>query len=131
MRQPENYEEFIQRSAKREPKPNPNDQPMIADIVAAEVISIPDVGQGLAKAVMDRKAMGMQKYGTALQPFNGRDSLMDLFQELIDAMKYARLLMYECDAGANSYSRTELYNTYKTLTDLAVGVLKTIKGIHG
>jgi hypothetical protein len=38
----------------------------------------------------DRKNFGMIKYGTALQPNNGRNNLIDSYQELMDLLVYLR-----------------------------------------
>ena len=38
---------------------------------------------------------GKNKYGTPLQPFNGRNSLVDYSQELMDAIVYAKQEIYE------------------------------------
>jgi len=37
-----------------------------------------------------RDLAGRQKYGTPLQASNGRDALVDLYQELLDAVVYTR-----------------------------------------
>jgi len=42
-----------------------------------------------------RSAMGKEKYGEALRAFNGRDALVDLYQELIDAVQYIRQAIEE------------------------------------
>lgn len=42
-----------------------------------------------------RKAFGKEKYGVNLQAWNGRDNLIDLYQELLDACVYIRTLIYE------------------------------------
>lgn len=44
-----------------------------------------------------RAAMGVQKYGTPLQAHNGRDGLVDLFEELIDAVQYCAQVLIERD----------------------------------
>ena len=59
-----------------EPAPVPNDRPAIADLVIDDL--------------RERKAIGIRKYGTALQAFNGRRALVDLYQELLDATQYVR-----------------------------------------
>lgn len=43
----------------------------------------------------ERDQIGRAKYGTPLQAFNGRDALMDLYQELLDAVVYLRQLIEE------------------------------------
>lgn len=40
--------------------------------------------------VRERKAMGLAKYNTILQPNNGRDSLVDAYQEALDLAAYLR-----------------------------------------
>jgi hypothetical protein len=38
----------------------------------------------------ERDVLGIAKYGTPLQPFNGRDPLVDMYQEGMDLAKYWR-----------------------------------------
>lgn len=64
-----------------EPNPVPNSNPSIHDLVV--------------KDIEDRKRFGLEKYGTLLQAGNGRKGLVDLYQELIDAACYCRLLIEE------------------------------------
>jgi hypothetical protein len=59
-----------------EPTPIPNNKPIIQDLVIADLEK--------------RKQVGLERYGTYLQPGNGRDALVDLYQELIDATQYIR-----------------------------------------
>jgi hypothetical protein len=37
-----------------------------------------------------RRAVGIERYGTALQPWNGRQALLDLCEELLDACCYLK-----------------------------------------
>lgn len=53
----------------KQPPPIPNNYPAIWDLVK--------------KDIDDRDKFGQQKYNTRLQPFNGRDALNDLYQELL------------------------------------------------
>jgi hypothetical protein len=71
------------RAAVHEPAPVKNALPAIQDLVIEDL-----------KA---RKAVGLERYGTLLQPHNGRDALMDLYQELLDACNYCRQQIYERD----------------------------------
>lgn len=66
-----------------QPMPTPNDRPAIADLVMADV-----------KA---RDKFGAAKYGTRLQPHNGRDVLMDAYQEALDLAFYLRQVIEERD----------------------------------
>jgi len=37
-----------------------------------------------------RREMGLRKYGTVLQPNNGRNALVDAYQEALDLVVYLR-----------------------------------------
>lgn len=67
----------------KEPAPIKNDQPAVWDLVLADI--------------KERDEIGMQKYGTRLQPFNGRDVLVDAYQEALDLVVYLRQAIYERD----------------------------------
>jgi hypothetical protein len=45
--------------------------------------------------IKQRDAFGEKKYGTRLQPFNGRKQLRDVYEELLDMVVYLRTLIYE------------------------------------
>lgn len=70
-------------AAIEQPVPTPNDMPALWEIVIAEMQA--------------RDAVGRQRYKTPLQPHNGRDALRDMFEELLDAVVYARQAIYERD----------------------------------
>jgi hypothetical protein len=46
----------------------------------------------------DRAEAGQRKYGTYLQAHNGRDALIDAYQEALDEAQYLRQLILERDA---------------------------------
>jgi hypothetical protein len=48
----------------------------------------------------DRDVTGAAKYGTRLQPFNGRDSLVDAYQEALDLVVYLRQRIEEDGVNA-------------------------------
>lgn len=64
-----------------QPLPIPNDQESVHDRVAA--------------AIMARKAVGIERYGIGLQPFNGRDALRDANEEILDLAAYFQQLIDE------------------------------------
>lgn len=66
-----------------EKPPAPGTGPVIHDLVTQDIT--------------DRKAFGVRKYGLPLQAHNGRDALVDLYQELLDACCYIRQTIYERD----------------------------------
>lgn len=49
----------------------------------------------LAADIMDRLAVGMDRYGEALKPMNGRDTALDAYEEVLDLAVYMRTLMME------------------------------------
>ena len=55
----------------------------------------------LVKADLDaRSRVGAAKYGTPLHTHNGRDALMDAYQEILDAAMYLRQAIKErADVG--------------------------------
>lgn len=64
-----------------EPPPMPSEGPDIVDLVRAD---------------LEVRAMfGAKKYGTFLQPHNGRDALMDAYQEALDLCMYLRQALEE------------------------------------
>jgi hypothetical protein len=40
--------------------------------------------------MLERNKIGIVRYGTALQPFNGRNALIDAYQEALDLVVYLR-----------------------------------------
>ena len=43
----------------------------------------------------ERNRIGTEKYGTPLQSHNGRDALVDAYQEILDAAVYLRQAIEE------------------------------------
>ena len=67
--------------------PIPNDTQPVWDLVL--------------KDIEERDKLGLGRYGTRLQCNNGRDSLVDLYQELLDAVVYCRQLIEERKNNGN------------------------------
>lgn len=59
--------------------PEVNDQPGVQDLVIADIEA--------------RKQVGIERYGTVLQPFNGRKTLVDAYEESLDQTVYLRSLV--------------------------------------
>lgn len=55
----------------------------------------PSVHAQVAADLMERERIGVSRYGTPLQPFNGRDADQDLYEELLDAAAYMKQRMIE------------------------------------
>ena len=66
-----------------QPAPIPNDEVHVWDLVK--------------KDIEERDKVGQVRYGMHLQPFNGRDYLLDAYQEALDLVVYLRGVMYERD----------------------------------
>jgi len=45
----------------------------------------------------ERRRVGIERYGTPLQPHNGRDALVDAYQEALDLAVYLRQAIEERD----------------------------------
>lgn len=56
--------------------------------------------------MVERDRIGRAKYGTPLQPFNGRDALVDAYQEALDLAVYLRQAIYERDNMAANLKKT-------------------------
>ena len=51
---------------------------------------VPATWRLVIEDMKDRDRIGREKYGTPLQPHNGRDSLVDAYQEALDLCVYLR-----------------------------------------
>lgn len=74
-----------------QPDPDQRDddgRPHIADLVVADMI--------------ERKAIGVSRYGVPLRPHNGRDPLQDLYEELLDACNYVKQRLVEDEEARNA-----------------------------
>jgi hypothetical protein len=71
----------MSNAAEHQQDPVVNNQPCVQDMVIKDIIA--------------RKEVGKERYGTYLQPFNGRSALMDAYQEALDLCQYLRQLLYE------------------------------------
>lgn len=69
----------------KQPRAIPNEGPFVWDLVLADM--------------RQRDQLGERKHGTRLQPHNGRDVLMDAYQEALDLAVYLRQALYERDGG--------------------------------
>lgn len=68
-----------------QPAPTPNGRPAVWDLVITDM--------------QERDQVGRQRYGTPLQPHNGRDPLIDAYQEALDLVVYLRQAIAERDGA--------------------------------
>jgi len=66
-----------------QPNPSVNNNPVIQELVMEDM--------------KGRLALGIERYGTGLQANNGRDMLLDAYEEVLDLAVYLRGMMYERD----------------------------------
>lgn len=56
----------------------------------------------------ERRDMGIRKHGTPLQPNNGRDAVVDCYQEVLDSIVYCKQAVIEGRDGMLSVYRSLL-----------------------
>lgn len=91
-----------------QPPPVGNDRPAIQDLVLADIA--------------ERKRIGIERYGRALQPHNGRDALVDAYQEVLDLAMYVRQEIEERDdhrAEGAAVEREKIVGYLRYYADLA------------
>ena len=66
-----------------QPSPRPSVGPAIWELVIADM--------------HERDSIGKRCYGVRLQPHNGRDALVDAYQEALDLCAYLRQVLWERD----------------------------------
>lgn len=64
--------------------PVPNEHQPVQDAVIADIEA--------------RRSLGVERYGTPLQPFNGRDALRDAYEEALDLAIYLKQAIIERDS---------------------------------
>lgn len=64
-----------------QPLPVGNDFPVVHNLVAEDLAA--------------RLAIGVERYGQPLQPFNGRNALRDAYEEALDMCVYLRAALFE------------------------------------
>ncbi len=68
---------------REQPPPSQNELPAVWDLVLQDMAA--------------RDKLGQERYGTRLQPHNGRDMLRDALEEALDMVVYLRGAIYERD----------------------------------
>lgn len=71
----------MNKVAEHQINPTKNNEPCIQDMVIFDI--------------QQRKQVGIERYGTVLQPFNGRSAVLDAYQEVCDLACYMRQILAE------------------------------------
>jgi shikimate 5-dehydrogenase len=71
----------------------------------------------LARAVVERARIGLERYGRPLETFNGRDALRDAREEVVDGFQYVTQLLMETDADRRNieHARRFLAHAWRRL----------------
>ena len=120
------FQEFLDQKGVGRPKTEATDQPM--PIVNHE----PFIHDRVADGVTRRGELGRARYGTKLQAFNGRRSLQDAYEVLLDGACYVLQAKTEVDAVIAAWCELtqegrdrvdeiapDLYNVLEKLVPLA------------
>lgn len=60
---------------------------------------VPSVQSAVRADLEVREALGIHRYGTSLQPGNGRDALRDAYEEALDLASYLKQALIERDGA--------------------------------
>jgi hypothetical protein len=75
----------------------------VSDAIIDQPAPVPNTSRPVWELVIEdmrsRDHLGRRRYGAPLQAGNGRDVLVDLYQELLDACVYTRQLIEERNAN--------------------------------
>lgn len=99
---------------REQPPPTHNDHPAVWDLVITDIDGLGADGPVIAvmKDMRERDRVGYERYGTRLQPHNGRDNLVDAYQEALDLCVYLRTALFEGhDPELEKTYKTALHNT--------------------
>lgn len=123
-----------------EPPPMKSEHPACWDIVFErhEFQEIGDRVKSLLEAdIRERDAMGTEKYGVRLHPYNGRNSLHDVYQEQLDALVYSVKYFYETRHETRNGERElhermlNAYRLFKRTLALVVDTRRLIFRLEG
>lgn len=82
-------------------------------------VPTPNINEAIWNLVIqdmkDRDELGRDRYGTPLQGFNGRDALVDAYQEALDLVVYLRQAIWERDFAKSGINEIPAQVTNKEL----------------
>jgi len=78
-----------------------------------------DIFELVKQDIEARAEKGLRKYGERLKPFNGRNALQDLYEELLDAAMYTKQQLLEQSEKCKWTFQESLDTYYETSCDNA------------
>jgi hypothetical protein len=103
-----------------EPDPIANDNESIHDLVCDDLhFNTDPFSNKVIADLEERRRFGLEKYGTVLQSFNGRDALVDAYQEALDLLVYLKQELEESDD-------MDIYELYDDVSEVALSLRKKI-----
>lgn len=110
--------------------PVPNDNKNVIDYIVDDLHDednllhecepMSSYGDQVATDLCQRAMIGKERYGTFLQPFNGRDALLDAYEEALDLATYLMQVVVESKAS----KRDEVYWAYRDALYVAARIAK-------
>jgi len=113
-----------------QPDPVRNEYPKVWDMVIEEYRKRPEhiFQENVVSEMRKRDILGLSRYGTHLQPFNGRDALEDLKDEVLDSVCYISQAIYEGRDvdGILAINRQKLFDIAEEVI-MIIGDLEEVK----
>lgn len=82
-------------------------------------------GTELIDLMIKRRQLGIDRYGTPLQPFNSRDAKRDLREELLDATVYAAQVAVERVGGGDPQAALSVDVQFKEILAITNAVVSS------
>jgi hypothetical protein len=115
------------------PQPDPRaGQKVVLTAVLSQLDPRSHVDQQIHADLVARAKTGKEKYGVMLESHNGRDALIDLQQEALDAVMYAHQYKMECDTTAENWGEWAVrHGLFVRALEFARAVTRVIRARGG
>ena len=95
--------------------------------VTESLIALPVVGDELAQDFARRSLKGRLEYGTSLKTHNGRNAVVDAYQELLDAAVYLHQRWLELPDSGREWDPYSEKDLVASLRNEAIGMAEMIR----
>lgn len=110
-------------AATPEPTPQPGKEKVLDHVVEGiKLRTLQKTGDQVTKDLIDRAELGKNKYGTYLYTGNGRNTLMDFYQEVLDGLMYSKAWLLENADQSDSYFYKVIEFNFQSLITMAVSI---------